>query len=416
MKLIDYVISSGSIYEALTHSALTTTEVLSALVAVPERTTDHLIAYRNLCLYGGSQYLNGTHFLVQAPYPEYCYIYYLSGLPITTTKTPDSTETITSLLMYGVARISHSEWGNIIHQIADQIELSAYQQVNPKICLRSRATKYIDKFELTTGLYQSHYFGLWPARPQLYWKEDLVRFIAKTKKHDEYWTMVGRPLVEQVINHPQVPISLLLRIEDPRVEHYLPALKRLVKLDDESRKYYLNDYHGVILNDRVFDRVLKYIQTAGVEAYLEAMKSRTRAQLSDGYPDFFEVKSQLLNETDSYGVEVYDYAEHDLAYVMNPVGDYYVFTRPEWKQLMESEKNPYTNEKFTADQLREIRANIESGRKGECKPLSVMWEELAMGQVEVEAGKEEARQVIEPDIDLNNLFTNHVLSLINFYG
>jgi hypothetical protein len=131
-----------------------------------------------------------------------------------------------------------------------------------------------------------------------------------------------------------------------------------------------NDVAGYVLgfpiqtfipNDEQIHDAIRLLLDKGKDGYCEYIKQLNK---SCGLPvgPFTDIHADLVNEQDVFGEDIENYVAFDIV-AFRDAKHIYRFTRLEFKQIIQSKKNPYTNDWLPASMINLIKSRVATARE-----------------------------------------------------
>lgn len=216
----------------------------------------------------------------------------------------------------------------------------------------------------------------------LYMNTKLVDFVLKrarklTEKAPLYYARVAYPMYHKVLTELNKRQLLRLSQEDlAAVNKLFPNIidARILALTDEAFKIFdlgpesaayvlgFPIQNGTPSADEIF-AALDKLQQLGVSGYAETLKAYVQSTYAPCTPLFAPTdhKFKYLNDTDVFLEYIHDYVPFDI--VSYTIGGFvYCFTRPEFKNLLTTGKNSWTNQELPVGILATMRARLSAAK------------------------------------------------------
>lgn len=156
-----------------------------------------------------------------------------------------------------------------------------------------------------------------------------------------------------------------------------------------------------IPSDKQIKEACSFLNTVGVDNYLSHIKAYIKSICQVKIP-FSSENEVFSNDKDVLMEQVDDYSPFDI--VSCRIGSYtYRFTRPEFKQILESKKNVWTNEWLSPSIICSINSRIETAKILGLPKSDTLKELLRKCEVDELFKEEEEEQYDMPDLDPNQI-------------
>jgi len=387
-------INIGSVFESLSSGFITVENVLNWLIQNNQSplSTRYLAAYRALCLYGEPhlQLIDGQHFLTKINNPEYGAIYILSGGTDNLFTDTNEKELNDYLYMVFGRLLTDSSLKDKISSVCD---LSCNDTVDIELIIHCRATKLISlalrSLLIDTNNYLKYLVDCdYMSELTKYKMNQLGQLIInrcvflKTNA-PLYWIHVALPLYSKLISEKlltdQITQPILKQLNDlipnviPPDLLTLPLIEYNLKLFTPLIQAYLlglpiDTYNP---NPSMLNSLIKNLLSHGIEHYCQSILHQNQQRLNNHDTFGLPITYEYINTEDTLAENPFMYSPFDIV-KFNDGSKIYLFTRPEFKRILETGKNHWTNVPLPLNIITLIEAKQKLARKlhlPESKPL-----------------------------------------------
>jgi len=374
-------VEKGSVFLALSSNFFTAGALLEWLTTVDMSDVTQ-VAYKAVCetIHPDFQYMSDTyHFLTQKP--EYAHISIGFGLSDSIAdRNTDSANPIIAHLC--VTLIQYNKNINV-KQLSDLIIKGegpkSYVRDNLTLCCKSRNLPYLR--DVTAHEYnQSLVDSDWTEKFR--YNDDLPlliinRVIELQSSAPFYYANVAYKAYHKValLLNKEKLLYKLSRLQLSFFNSFFPNVidERILSCSDLAYKIMLlgNDIAGYILgfpiqtvipNDEQIYQAIKLLSELGSEKYAESINTYLQSSYNTQLPIPYLTQIKYANDTDVMMEDINNYSPFDIVYFQQ--GDHvYRFTRPEFSKLLESKKNPWTNEWLPPTILSSIESRASAAKE-----------------------------------------------------
>jgi len=360
----------GSVYDALIADFITIEDVLKYLLLHEndKPTISAIMAYRMICKITKNQIVNGKHFITQTEREEYIIIYYLSYQSTFI----DALEESEKLKFMGKYQkklpklFSINDFSKFYFIICDLFSDKIYiNDDDLLLVIGCRSENYLlkhgdqicKKYEklLSCDYVSPLYIDAYENYDDL-----LISRCNYLKIYTPlYWESVAKNLYYELF-------SYFHNLEDQRIpknklEIYSKIFeneyhKRLLEKSDliYNLESYIKPLQAYLLgfpidtympSDETLKKSIQKLEDEGIENYCEYVSKNNSKYLSDFSDKIFNNDSKIGNEQDTLLENICGYNTFDVIkfYIDNHI---YYFTRPEFPNIVNIEKNHWTNQKL----------------------------------------------------------------------
>lgn len=426
---IEEVIKYGSLYVAFAKNYISPTSVLEWL-ATKDVTTETLIAYIAVCskIHPDNQYLaDGCHFIAKKPI--YCYIALEAQLNIEIMD--DNIKSDNPIIAHLIESLEDIKTNSLLKQTLLLLiygkGTSQFIKTNLQQCFAARNFSYVKNVtadEINGALLKSDW--LQHVRYNTTLAKDIINRVKELSKvapsylsivKDDYYKVAQKLYKEK-------KLFSLTQYELVIFNELFPSIVNPVflTLDTLSSKIALlgNNIAGYLLgfpiqsfipNDEQIITILSKLNKTTLQEHITMIKKYNPSSYMPVLP--FEYKITHANTTDVIMEEIDNYLPFDIIAYID--GLYlYRFTRVEFKQIIESRKNPWTNDWLPESVLSTIKTRYEVANTlclPECKTINELFDSLEDGDF-IKAKEEE---VEEEDVPQNN-FNSFMRLMVNTFA
>ena len=428
----------GSVFLALENGFFTYEELFEWLQnAGSEDKT--LIAYKFICMkkHPNEHYMsNGDHFLVLQP--EYTPIAIGFGLDI---NIPESINKDLETILPLSTKISYYLDNNleyIFHQsliiLSQDLNASEYIQSldDLEICYRARVFPYIRGLsgdEINKELIKSDWFEKFRYNEKLiHYILDRVEFLKKEAPiyykdlaFSKYYKVVEKLYKEKKLFELEKDKLLCLKshfpnIIDEKILDYSPLAYKISLLEDDIAGYVLGfPIQNMIPNNIQIQEAIHLLMEIGIDAYSKRIKDYVKSTYTPSL--LFSTEINYPNSTDVILEDIDNYLPFDI--VSFQIGTHmYRFTRSEYKQLISTKKNHWTNDWLPPSVLSTIKTRYEASKDmglPKCYPVKETLEKIEKNEYfKEEEISEEPSSIAEPSEPNPLLILRGILENGNF--
>jgi hypothetical protein len=396
----------GSVFLGLEHSFFTANELLSWLkdqiVTIKTK-----IAYKAVCSYLeiNEQYLaDGYHFLYKCPHYYDIAMCYNLDMAM-----PDRNDdlTLSAPIYFHLYTFENSSSINMSKFIVFGEGKQDYLLDNLSLCYLARNDPYFRN--LTADDYNQHFLNSdWPSK--LRFNSNLVEILIKRIQQLQlqapiYYACVATKVYYQVA-YKIYRMNLLTKISREQVkvfDNYFPNILsshifnykdlpfKLALLNNDVAGYLLGfPIHYLIPNEKQLKVALDLLNELGIEQYCESLKKKSNVILA--------------NETDVLMENIDDYSPYDI--VEYQTGEHmYRFSRAEFSNILQTKKNPWTNEDLHPTILSSMYARNLAAIEIRLPEAKILKDLLSNGVFESEIVPiiKEVQEVRQYDLDIIDL-------------
>jgi hypothetical protein len=361
---IRQTIKIGSAFTALESKLFEAEELLEWLIKEPV-TIKTNIAYKAICtkIKPNEQYLSdGVHFLVKRP--EYAPLAIRLDIDI---EIPDNKITTTAPLIAHiceeVANFNESkERQKLMLLMFGESSDMSYTVGNLTVCFQCRVYPHIrlNSDDINRHLVEADWCEKFRYNATLinlilkrikYLQENAPIYYELTMK-EKYKTVIKKlnkdKLLTTISKEDLITVNEKFpNIIDSRILQYGDLAYKILLLDNTAAGYILGFFiqHTIPSEEQLHKAIMK-IKDADYESYVNFLKSQNKQSYQIILTATTPIENEKLeysNETDVLMEDIDNYFPFDIVFYQT--GNHiYRFTRPEFKQIMESKKNPWTND------------------------------------------------------------------------
>lgn len=379
----------GNVYEAVFSGFIKTTDVLKYLLTneindeTPKQTRLRLLtAYRIVCVLDKSQQIDGKHFIELNNNEMYLAIFVLSYYTHQTllqTNFNLSHQTIEKIHRIYFRLFVEHKFTSILYYICDlNYEHEKFDEDNIDNLINivdARSLRYISKYkDLLSGLsipfIYTDYLEPLEGVEQT-WDEIgeyvLTRCLVLIKNAPLYWKHVAEPLFRKTViknidvDYPkmdkhviQLWETIFPRLFPQNVLNSSTLKLKLNKLFGKIRYYVLGfPIHIYTPSSKEVDLAIAKLEELGIEKYCD-----WRIELNRKYISYNLIECEKSNNEDTLFEHVENYNPIDVISYFSLEADkkhLFLFTRPEFENLLREKKNPYTQSPLPVLVLEKIK-------------------------------------------------------------
>lgn len=392
---IEETVYKGSVFLAIECNFFNPNSLLNWLVSI-EMNEYTQIAYKALCnkINPNDQYLSDSyHFLTKKPEYTLIALSYGADLDLPDRNTPENKNPILAHVCDSVIKFyDNPELKRNTALIISGIGNPSYIESKLNICFLSRNFPYlknISKDKINKALVESDWIT------KFRYNEDLVKFILERVTYlqqnapiyyahvayKEYYNVAVRLYKEKLLSkltreELNTFNNFFSNIIDTKIFNYDDLSFKISLLNNEIAGYLLGfPIHLMIPDDEQIQKMLKLLSELGIEKYVKVIKEYTSLTYTIPLPFKEKKEVHFSNETDVIMESIDNYVPFDI--VAYQKGNYiYRFTRIEFDKLIESKKNPWTNEWLPESVLSTIIARNKAAKKMNLPPPKTHFELL----------------------------------------
>jgi hypothetical protein len=385
-KRCEEAILFGSLYEALFSKFVNIEDVLEYLLKT-EKDEDKdedenirkMIAYRIVSIFSKEQKVKGSHFINLTENKDYVGIYILSYPTILTISGGNEDENLKIVekaqrFFPGLIKNGNvSRFFQIIFEIGSKRVIQTFEDA--LIASVSRCITSLPNFlnYYKTFLLADYLEPLEHVPSDKYAFDLIERAIFLKEKAPLYWNYVGYPLyskfVEKKFKNPKFD-KKLIEIYDKifpnlfsdDVKNRSQIVIKLLQYDRYVQAYLLGfPIHEYTPNEQNIKKALNKLQEIGIEKYCQEV-------IKNNLEFYFGKVAKIMNQQNVNFDDIKEFNSFDVIFYYIDSNDsetkkVFLFSRPEFKNLIKDKKNFYTNEKLPEEIRLQIKSRIKIADK-----------------------------------------------------